>query len=255
MRKLLFALACAAAMLAAAGCSPKANVETREVSGITDNDAIVNGYISDYKEMPSYAGIFLGTSEDDMKKAIMDEHPGNLAQAPKIDVDFDIAIETGELLEPNTTYYYQAYARVDGKDVKGEIKSFTTLESIPEANVTVETEKEVRDLTYDNAKLFVRISDFETKPDEAGMYFGTSPDEMIKVARRKDPMKLYDYPSFEIWFDIIADTKVVLQPETTYYFQQYAKIGDTEKRGSIESFTTPAAPDTPQPESSAPEQK
>ena len=245
MKKLFFAGICAM-MLLAAGCAPKINVETRDVSGITNNDAVVNGYISEYEEMPTYVGIYFGTSEDEMEKIIRDSTPGGLYLASDIDVDYDITIDSGEVLEPNTTYYYQFFARVDGKDVKGEIKSFTTLESIPEANVSVETEKEIRDLTADNAKLFVRISDFEVKPDEAGLYFGKSPDDLVKVARRKNPMSLYDYPSFEIWFDINADVHIALEPETTYYYQHYAKIGDTEKRGEIESFTTPAA--TPEPE-------
>ena len=245
MKKLFFAGICAM-MLLAAGCAPKINVETRDVSGITDNDAVVNGYISEYEEMPTYVGIFFGTSEDEMEKIIKDSTPGGLYLASDIDVDYDINIDGGEVLEPNTTYYYQFFARVDGKDIKGEVKSFTTLESIQEANVSVETEKEVRDLTSGNAKLFVRISDFEVKPDEAGLYFGESPDSLSKIARRKNPMSLYDFPSFEIWFDMNADAHMALAPETTYYYQHYAKIGDTEKRGAIESFTTPA--ETPEPE-------
>ena len=247
MKKLFFALICAATLLTA-GCAPKINVETRDVSGITDNDAVVNGYISGYEEMPTNAGIFFGTSEDNMEKLIRDKHPGGLLVGSDINVEYDITIDGYKILEPNTTYYYQFFARVNGKDVKGEIKSFTTLESIPEADVTVETEKEVRDLTAENAKLFVRISDFEVNPDEAGLYFGSSPDELIKIARRKNPMELYDFSTFEIWFDLNTDSGIFLNPETTYYYQHYAKIGDTEKRGAIESFTTPAA--TPEPEQS-----
>ena len=245
MKKLFFAGICAA-VLFTAGCAPKVNVETREASKISDNDAVVSGYISDYEEMPANAGIFFGTSEDEMKKLIRDEHPGNLLVASDIDFEYDITIDSGKVLEPNTTYYYQFFARVDGKDVKGEIKSFTTLESIPEANVTVETKKEIRDLTAENAKLFVRISEFEIKPDEAGLYFGKSPDDLVKVARHKNPMELYDFPEFEIWFDMNADAGILLEPETTYYYQHYAKVGDTETRGAVESFTTPAA--TPEPE-------
>ena len=245
MKKLFFAFICAATLFAS-GCAPKINVETRDVSGITNNDAVVNGYISEYEEMPTYVGIFFGTSEKDMEKVIRDSTPGGLYLASDIDVDYDLTIDAGEVLEPNTTYYYQFFARVDGKDVKGEVKSFTTLESIPEANVTVETEKEVRDLTADNAKLFVRISEFEVKPDEAGLYFGESPDNLVKIARRKNPMALYDFPSFEIWFDMNTDAGMWLEPETTYYYQHYAKVGDSEKRGAVESFTTPAA--TPEPE-------
>ncbi len=241
MKKLLFTGICAA-VLCLAGCAPKINVETLDATGITTDDAVVNGYISDFEEMPSYAGIFFGTSEDDMEKIIRDKYPGNVVHSSEINMDYDLILDGGQELEPDTTYYYQFYARVNSKDVKGEIKSFTTPDVTPKANVTVETEKEVRDLTYDNAKLFVRVSDFETKPDEVGMYFGTSPDNLEKVARRKHPMRLYDVPSFEIWFEVKVDTTVRLQPETTYYFQQYAKIGNTQTLGEIESFTTPAAP-------------
>lgn len=249
MKKLFFAGFCAAVMLLAAGCAPKINVETLEASRISDNDAVVSGYISEYEEMPTNAGIFFGTSEDDMEKLIRDEHPGGLLMGPDINAEYDITVDGGEVLEPNTTYYYQFFARVDGKDVKGDIKSFTTLESIPEANVKVETEKEVRDLTTDNAKLFARISDFEVKPDEAGVYFGESADELVKVARHVNPMRLYDYSSFEVWFDMNVDAGIVLKPETTYYYQHYVKVGDTETRGAVESFTTPAA--TPEPEGEA----
>ena len=249
MKKLFFAFVCAAVLAVTAGCAPKINVETREASKISNNDAVVSGYISDYEEMPTNAGIFFGTSEDNMEKVIRDANPGGLMVAPVLDIEYDLTIDAGEVLEPSTTYYYQFFARVNGKDVKGEIKSFTTPESIPEADVTVETEKEIRDLTAENAKLFVRISDFETKPDEAGLYFGESPDDLVKVARRKNPMKLYDYPTFEIWFDMNTDAGIWLDPETTYYYQHYAKIGDTETRGAVESFTTPEA--TPEPETDA----
>ena len=250
MKKLFFAGVCSAMLIIASGCAPKINVETREASKISDNDAVVNGYIDGYEEMPANVGILFGTSEDEMEKIIRDPYPANLSMASDIDVDYDITIDSGKVLEPNTTYYYQFFARVDGKDVKGKVKSFTTLESIPEANVTVETKKEVRDLTAENAKLFVRISNFDVKPDEVGLYFGESPDELIKVARRSNPMKLYDYSEFEIWFDVYSDAHMILEPETTYYYQHYAKVGDTETRGAIESFTTPAA--TPAPETETP---
>ena len=249
MKKLFLAGICTA-VLFTAGCAPKIKVETRDVSEISNNDAVINGFISEYDEMPTYVGVFFGTSEDDMEKIIRDEHPANLAMAPEIDVDYDLTIDGDQVLEPNTTYYYQFFARVNGKDVKGEVKSFTTLETVPEAQVTVETEKEIRDLTADNAKLFVRVSGYETKPDEVGLYLGTSPDNMKKVARREHPMRLYDVPSYEIWFEIRTDAFMKLEPETTYYYQHYARIGDAEKRGSVESFTTPAA--TPEPATSAP---
>lgn len=45
------------------------------------------------------------------------------------DMWYDLNDEAGLYLDSNTKYYWQCYAIVNGKEYKGEIKSFTTLNS------------------------------------------------------------------------------------------------------------------------------
>lgn len=240
-KKILLLAALTLMLLALAGCGNKISVETGEVSGITDNDAIVSGLISEYKEMPTNIGVFFGESEDSMEKIIRDTSNGGLLQAPKIDVKYDITIDGDTILEPEKTYYYQFFARVDGKDVLGEIKSFTTRKDMPEADVSVES-GEVTEITDSNAVIHSTLSNYEVKPDETGVYIGESPDTLKKEAKNVRPLEEYDFSEFKVWYTINTDTDLYLKPETTYYYQCYAKIGDTEKRGEIKSFTTAAAP-------------
>lgn len=238
MKKVYIALTALIALLLISGCGVKVNIETRETSLITENDAVLSVYISDYEKMPSSVGVYFGTDEKEMSKIITDKTPGGKLQSKDIDVEYDINVDGDKMLEPDTTYYYQFYARFDNKEALGEVKSFKTAKEPILADVSVET-LEASDITEEDATLNAKISDFSEQVTEAGMYFGTKATELRKIARDKEPMKGYDLKSYNVWYTINRDAGLSLTPDTTYYYQAYAKIGNAETRGEVKSFTTP----------------
>lgn len=236
---LLIFLCAAASILILSGCGAKINVETREASGITDTNAFVNGYIDGYEDMPGRVGIYFGTDADNMERVIQDKHPNNKYTSETIDVTYDLNIEAEEILEPETTYYYAFYATVDGKDIIGETKSFTTVASdaVPAADVGVTT-GDAKDVTDTNATLYAHISAPDGKPDEAGMYLGKSEDSLKKIARDLNPLKNYDDSEFDVWYNVTSEGLETLEPGTTYYYQAYVRKGNAVTRGEVKSFTT-----------------
>lgn len=71
-------------------------------------------------QKPSKVGMYFGTSKTNMKVLGTDS-----ASAGLINMWYNTKKYYGNL-KAGTTYYYQAFAVIDGKTVKGNIKSFTT---------------------------------------------------------------------------------------------------------------------------------
>ena len=222
------------------GCAQKATVETRDVVQVADNDAVVSGYIAEYEEMPSSVGVYFGESENAMNKVISDTTPNGKSQSKDIDVEYDINVDASLILEPDTTYYYQFYARFDKDEVLGEVKSFKTLAEPKSAQISV-ISGEAKDITPTAATITGQLKDFSEKPTETGLYLGLSENEMKKVVREKNPYAQYDLKVLDVWFDTSADAKLSLLSDTTYYYQVYAKIGDGETRGEVKTFVTAPA--------------
>ncbi|MFR2182128.1 MAG: GH25 family lysozyme [Hominilimicola sp.] len=101
-------------------------VNTTVADSITESNATVRGTVSYSGQKPSEVGIYFGTSENGMSKVANDviNHNKN-----PFDMWYDLNDEAGLYLDSNTKYYWQCYAIVNGKEYKGEIKSFTTLNS------------------------------------------------------------------------------------------------------------------------------
>ena len=101
-------------------------VNTTVADSITESNATVRGTVAYSGQKPSEVGIYFGTSENGMSKVANDviNHNKN-----PFDMWYDLNDEAGLYLDSNTKYYWQCYAIVNGKEYKGEIKSFTTLNS------------------------------------------------------------------------------------------------------------------------------
>lgn len=103
-------------------------VKTTIADTITSSNAVVRGNVSYNGNRPSEAGIYFGTSPDNMSKVAKDtiEHNKN-----PFDMWYDLNSEAGQYLNSGTTYYWQCYAIVNGIETKGDIKSFTTIDINP----------------------------------------------------------------------------------------------------------------------------
>lgn len=99
-------------------------------------------------------------------------------------------------------------------------------------------------ITSSNAIVRGTVSYSGNRPIEAGIYFGTSPDNMSKVARytiehNKNP--------FYMWYNLNSEAGQYLDEVTTYYWQCYAIVNGIETKGDIKSFTTINTNPTPIP--------
>ena len=99
------------------------SVTTTEAKNISETNATVYGAVSYSGSKPSEVGIYFGTSSDSMNKVARDSIGHN---KNPFDMWYDLNGKAGQYLSSGTTYYCQCYAIVDGKETKGEIKSFNS---------------------------------------------------------------------------------------------------------------------------------
>lgn len=132
-------------------------------------------------------------------------------------------------LKPDTTYYYQFHAVVNGKDkAYGEIKSFETKNVYSTLSINV---KGTSKITKNSARVDATCSYSGTRPSEVSVYIGTSPNNMKKYS--SDAINHSKNP-FNIWYNLSG-----LKKNTTYYYQFHAKVNGVDKAyGDIKSFKT-----------------
>lgn len=102
------------------GSAISATVTTRSAKSITENSAVLYGSTKASGAKITECGIFLGTTKNNMTKLGSDK-----INTASTDMWYSTN-KYGRTLEPGTTYYYQAYAKVDGSTYYGDIRSFTT---------------------------------------------------------------------------------------------------------------------------------
>ncbi len=136
----------------------------------------------------------------------------------------------------NSAYYGAGIANL------GNLVPYTPPEP-PKSSITVNT-LDARNVSSTNATVYGSVSYSGSRPSEAGLYFGTSPDGLSKVAH--DVIDFSKNP-FDVWYDLNAEAGQYLSAGSTYYYQFYAVLDGNEYRGEISSFTT-ATPSVPPPD-------
>lgn len=87
---------------------------------ITQTSAILRGSVSSTGAKMTQCGMLIGTSTENMTRLGYDSINTYSTTC------FYSTSKYGQTLTPGTTYYYQVYAVADGKEYKGNIRSFTT---------------------------------------------------------------------------------------------------------------------------------
>lgn len=121
----------------------------------------------------------------------------------------------------------------NGTEYKGGVRSFTTRRE-DKASVSVSTGG-ADSITQSNAMVRGSASYSGSRPSEVGLYFGTSADNMSKVA--KDSINHSKNP-FDIWYDLNNEAGQYLSPATIYYYKIYGIQNGIEVCGEVKSFTT-----------------
>jgi hypothetical protein len=130
-------------------------------------------------------------------------------------------------LIPNTTYYYRAYAVIDGKRYYGNIMSFTT------NDITVITYDAIN-ITSTTAHVDGKLKDTDAinEGDQFGFYLNDTgnpgPDNSVSVSGT-----FLSNSTGEFWWNISG-----MKPSTTYYYRAYITYKGKKYYGEEKSFTT-----------------
>ena len=187
-------------------------VTTGDATNITTSGATLAGTISNAEESLE-CGIIYGTSSS------LSSTSGTMKSITSSG-SYSISL-TG--LSANTTYYYRAYAIVDGAYKYGDVLSFTTKKS-----VTVTTGG-ATNVTTNGATLAGTISNAEQSLT-CGIIYGTSSSLSSTSGTMKSTTSSGSYS--------ISLTE--LSANTTYYYRAYVLDAGTYKYGDVLSFTTEA---------------
>ena len=204
-------------------------VNTLEANKISQTNATVYGKISYLGTRPSEVGIYFGNDSNNLNKVASDKINHN---KNSFDMWYDLNSEAGQYLSAGRTYYYQCYAIQNGKEVRGLISSFTTESDNSGLSISTGGADSV---TLNNATVRGTAAYSGTRPSEVGLYFGTSPNNMNKVAR--DTISHNKNP-FDIWYDLNSEAGQYLNAGTTYYYKVYGIQNGNETCGDVKSFTT-----------------
>lgn len=107
------------------------SVTTSDAREITDTSAVLYGSVAASGARATEVGMYLGTTASNMTKLGSD--PVN-SYSPNM---WYSTVKYGRVLTPNTTYYYRAYAIVNGKTYYGDTAIFSTTGNTRTASVTL----------------------------------------------------------------------------------------------------------------------
>ena len=184
-------------------------VTTGDASEITHCQATLSGTVLN-AEQPVDCGVIYGVSED------LSATNGVIVST-KSDGGYTIDVSP---LSENTTYYYRAYALVDGEYKYGEVLSFKT------KSVTVTT-GEASDITYNQANLSGTVLNVE-QPIDCGFIYGASEDLSATNGVMLSTKSSGDY----------TISVSGLSENTTYYYRAYVLVGGEYKYGDVLLFKT-----------------
>ncbi len=206
----------------------KVTVTTKGADNITETSATVRGNVSVDGGKATECGMYFGTSAGDL--TFLGSDSINSSNMPF----YYSTSKYGRTLSPDTTYYYRAYAVVNGETHWGETASFTTTKITPTASVTVTT-RGADNVTQTSATVRGNVSVSGGKATECGMYFGTSASNLTFLG--SDSINSSNMPFY------YGTSKYgrTLAPGTTYYYRAYAVVNGETYWGETASFTTAAS--------------
>ncbi|OPX84342.1 MAG: Fibronectin type III domain protein [Pelotomaculum sp. PtaB.Bin104] len=193
----------------------KPTVTTSAAGSITTSSALLNGNItSNGNSAVTEYGFYWGTSTNPSTKKSVGTNDQSGAFSTSL---------TG--LNPNTTYYFKAYAKNTQGESFGDVLNFTTAKEIVKPTVTTVS---AGNIDYGSATLNGTIGDNGGAPiTDYGFYWGTTNNPATKVT-----LGTANYTG-EINYELSG-----LTDGTKYYFKAYATNAKGTTFGSVLNFTT-----------------
>ncbi len=206
-------------------------INTLSHTGLSKKSVRLNAVCTYNGVRPTEVGLYLGTTPSSMD--VYESESVNFSKNP-----FDIWYDLSGLKE-GTTYYYRFYAKVNGREVAGAKKLFTTQgkskdmatieDPIAALGVIVDLETTTK-ITTTTARVNGGCSYTGTRPTEVGLKIGYAENALVKVA--SDVIDFSKNP-FDIWYDLTG-----LKENTKYYFVFYAIVNGAEIISDTGTFTT-----------------
>ena len=190
--------------------SASISVTTGEATDITDSGAIVSGTISGADQSLT-CGVIYGTS------STLSSSSGTKKSTTSWS-SYSLTL-TG--LKATTTYYYRAYAVIEGEYVYGEVRMFKTKETV---TVTTGT---ATDITESGATLSGTISG-TSQSLNCGIIYDTSSTLSSTSGTAKSTTSSSNF----------SISLTGLKDNTTYYYRAYAVVDDKYVYGEVCSFKT-----------------
>lgn len=187
-------------------------VTTDDASNILDKSAQLNAEVTDTGgENPNRYFRWGETSESLDNIEDCGVHP---------DADEDTYYTVINDLDPQTTYYFQAYAENSAGIGEGDIKSFTTAIPAPQVETLTAT-----DLSHDQARIRGNVVETNGPDPVRFIRYGISADQMSQVI---------DCGTGGTGEYSAMATSLI--PNKTYYFQAYATNANGTGYGNIKAF-------------------
>lgn len=192
-------------------------IHTQEASAVSAISARMNASydLTDVQCTEKSFGFYWGTSATSLPTKVAAEG------------DSPIYIDLSGL-NPSKPYYYQAYAILDGKELKDEVVSFTTKDVHTLLETKDASEIEPTSATM-NAKL--DLTDALYNNITYGFYWGGSADSQESFLAGGD-----------IKDNVFSVAMNDLPHKTQYWYYAYVKLDEQAFSGEIKSFTTAVVP-------------
>ncbi|MBO5050220.1 MAG: InlB B-repeat-containing protein [Oscillospiraceae bacterium] len=204
-------------------------------ASITQNGATISAKVTYGKSVKvDRVGFYLGTTSNNLKKSTVYDAVNANRSSSTISYNLE---KKGVDLNPNTTYYYQFYAIVGGKEYKSAVKSFKTKPGQQDTALNPTWSKyNATDITSTNATIGATVNYGKTlKADRCGFYLGTTQNNLKKATKYDTITQSRSYT--EMWYDLNKYGQT-LKPNTTYYYQFYIVIAGKEYKSAAKSFRT-----------------
>ena len=204
-----------------------------KVTDISQTNANIAATVTYGKRLKAdRCGFYLGTSQNGLTKA--KKYDTITESRTLTEMSYDLN-KYGHTLTPGTTYYYQFYIVISGKEYKSAIKTFTTKPADATLNLTW-SNYEVTDISQTNARIAATVNyGKRLKADRCGFYLGTSQNGLTKAQKYDTITESRSLTN--MWYDLNKYGHT-LTPGTTYYYRFYIVISGKEYQSDIKSFTT-----------------
>ena len=209
---------------------PKAQIlcVTGEASSISPTSATLNGTAAIQNASASSAQAYFYYSSEPADAQTLQSTGSRVSAGQLANTGGDFSCNLSDLY-PSSTYYYVASASIDGQEVTGKVKSFTT-EAKP---VAVSTTGAVDNITVNSATIYgyANLTADMTGEVTIGIIFSTDAEPTFQNGKILSANELDGNNRYTC--EVTS-----LIPNTKYYYKSYLTRGNLNYFGEVKSFET-----------------